>query len=94
MQRLATSRRGKTAPIASAKQPAWRSRRVGRRVAEPAKFRAVMLGFSSAAVALLDVSGMLPTQPLKNAVSLGLPDDAWPRGVPLRIVVLGTSPTS
>ena len=59
-------------------------------------FRAVMLGFtfSTAAVALLDVSGMLPAQPLKNAVSLGLPDDAWPRGVPLRIVVLGTSPTS
>ena len=54
-----------------------------------------MLGFSSAAVALLDVSGMLPPQPLRNATSLGLSDDAWPAaGVPLRIVVLGTSPTS
>jgi len=68
--------------------PCWQTRgRAG-------QVRAVMLGFSSAAVALLDVSGMLPTQPLKNAVSLGLPDDAWPTGVPLRIVVLGTSPTS
>lgn len=54
-----------------------------------------MLGFSSAVVALLDVSDMLPAQPLRNATSLGLSDDAWPAaGVPLRIVVLGTSPTS
>ena len=53
-----------------------------------------MLSFSTAAVALLDVAGMLPTQPLRNSVSLGLPDDVWPRGVPLRIFVLGTSPTS
>ena len=52
-----------------------------------------MLGLSTATVALLDVTDILPTQPLRNAVSLGLPGDVWPRG-PLRIFVLGTSPTS
>jgi hypothetical protein len=86
MQRLATSVRV-TSMHSRAPHSANTAQRECRCVAH-------MLQFSSAAVAVLDVSGMLPAQPLRDAVSLGLSDDAWLRGVPLQIVVLGTSPTS